>query len=116
MREMLLAASKSYCVGMINKHISNVEILLTRSVGIGEHQDIQDAIDKELEKVAQFDDKLLGKYDAPLKLQFNHGITGFKLNKNNPFKENSMQHREWQRGYNFAYFKQATRNESRKRS
>ena len=58
----------------------------------------------------------LGKYDAPLKLQFNQGITGFKLNKNNPFKENSMQHREWQRGYNFAYFKQATRNESRKRS
>ena len=58
MREMLLAASKSYYVGMINKHISNVEILLTRSVGIGEHQDIQDAIDKELEKVAQFDDKL----------------------------------------------------------
>ena len=55
---MLLAASKSYYVGMINKHISNVEILLTRSVGIGEHQDIQDAIDKELEKVAQFDDKL----------------------------------------------------------
>ena len=58
----------------------------------------------------------LGKYDAPLKLQFNQGITGFKLNKNNPFNENSMQHREWQRGYNFAYFKQATRNESRKRS
>ena len=58
MREMLLAASKSYYVGLINKHISNVEILLTRSVGIGEHQDIQDAIDKELEKVAQFDDKL----------------------------------------------------------
>ena len=58
MREMLLAASKSYYVGMINKHISNVEILLTRSVGIGEHLDIQDAIDKEMDKVAQFDDKL----------------------------------------------------------
>ena len=55
---MLLAAAKSYYVGMINKHISNVEILLTRSVGIGEHQDIQDAIDKEMDKVAQFDDKL----------------------------------------------------------
>ena len=58
MRDMLLAAAKSYYVGMINKHISNVEILLTRSVGIGEHQDIQDAIDKEMDKVAQFDDKL----------------------------------------------------------
>ena len=58
MREMLLAASKSYYVGMINKHISNVEILLTRSVGIGEHQDIQQAIDTELEKISVADDKL----------------------------------------------------------
>ena len=58
MRDMLLAASKSYYVGMINKHISNVEILLTRSVGIGEHQDIQQAIDAELEKVSVADDKL----------------------------------------------------------
>ena len=58
MRDMLLAASKSYYVVMINKHISNVEILLTRSVGIGEHQDIQQAIDAELEKVSVADDKL----------------------------------------------------------
>jgi|TARA_R100000951_G_scaffold73822_2_gene62206 hypothetical protein len=58
MREMLLNAAKSYYVGLINKHISNVEILLTRSVGIGEHQDIQQAIDAELDAVATNDDKL----------------------------------------------------------
>jgi hypothetical protein len=58
MREMLLNAAKSYYVGLINKHISNVEILLTRSVGIGEHQDIQQAIDAELDAVATADDKL----------------------------------------------------------
>jgi len=58
MRDMLLNAAKSYYVGMINKHISNVEILLTRSVGIGEHQDIQQAIDAELDAVATADDKL----------------------------------------------------------
>jgi len=58
MREMLLNAAKSYYVGLINKHISNVEILLTRSVGIGEHQDIQQAIDAELDAVATSDDKL----------------------------------------------------------
>ena len=58
MREMLLNAAKSYYVGLINKHISNVEILLTRSVGIGEHQDIQRAIDAELNAVATNDDKL----------------------------------------------------------
>ena len=55
---MLLNAAKSYYVGLINKHISNVEILLTRSVGIGEHQDIQQAIDAELNAVATNDDKL----------------------------------------------------------
>ena len=58
MREMLLNASKSYYVGLINKHIANVEILLTRSVGIGEHQDIQQSIDAELDKIAMNDDKL----------------------------------------------------------
>ena len=58
MREMLLGAAKSYYVGLMNRHISNVEILLTRSVGIGEHQDIQQAIDAELDAVATADDKL----------------------------------------------------------
>tara|TARA_X000001388_G_scaffold27679_1_gene19601 strand:+ start:3009 stop:3260 length:252 start_codon:yes stop_codon:yes gene_type:complete len=58
MREMLLAAAKSYYVGVMNKHIANVEILLTRSVGIGEHQDIQQSIDVELEKVSIAHDKL----------------------------------------------------------
>jgi len=58
MREMLLSALKSYYVGNINKHIANVEVYLRTSVGIGEHSDIQESIDKELEKVAMFDDKL----------------------------------------------------------
>ena len=58
MREMLLGALKSYYVGNINKHIANVEVYLRTSVGIGEHSDIQESIDKELEKVAMFDDKL----------------------------------------------------------
>ena len=58
MREMLLSALKSYYVGNINKHIANVEVYLRTSVGIGEHSDIQESIDKELEKIAMFDDKL----------------------------------------------------------
>ena len=36
-----------------------------------------------------------------------------------PYNENTMQHREWQRGYNFAYFKQlekVKREEARRRS
>jgi hypothetical protein len=45
-------------VGHINKHKANVEILLTNSVGIGEHQDIQTAIEEELEEIANYHDKL----------------------------------------------------------
>ena len=55
---MLLGAAKSYYVGLMNRHISNVEILLSKAVGIGEHQDIQASIDAELDKIAMADDKL----------------------------------------------------------
>ena len=141
---MLLGALKSYYVGNINRHIANIEIFLRTSVGIGEHSDIQGSIDKELEAIDKYDARLsmlintlkerlqkkvikkkknlsrqergLGKYDAPLKLQYNQGITGFRFNKKNPFPAKTMQHREWQRGYNFAYFKQVEKNEARKRS
>tara|TARA_Y100001951_G_C11146911_1_gene186923 strand:- start:129 stop:380 length:252 start_codon:yes stop_codon:yes gene_type:complete len=58
MREMLLSACKSYYVGLINKHIANVEIYLSRSTGIGEHSDIMASIDKEISEIGKYDDRL----------------------------------------------------------
>ena len=60
MREMLIGAARTYYMGMINKHIANVEILQTNPVGIGEdsHQDIQAVIEVELGKIADYHDKL----------------------------------------------------------
>ena len=60
MREMLIGAARTYYMGLINKHIANVEILLTNPVGIGEdaHQDIQSVIEIELGKIADYHDKL----------------------------------------------------------
>ena len=60
MREMLIGAARTYYMGIINKHIANVEILLTNPVGIGEdaHQDIQAVIEGELGKIADYHDKL----------------------------------------------------------
>ena len=60
MRDMLIGAARTYYMGMINKHIANVEILLTNPVGIGEdsHQDIQAVIEVELGKIADYHDKL----------------------------------------------------------
>tara|TARA_R100000900_G_C3305269_1_gene158627 strand:+ start:371 stop:628 length:258 start_codon:yes stop_codon:yes gene_type:complete len=58
MREILIGAARTYYIGLINKHISNVEVLLTNPTGIGEHQDIQDSIEVELGKIADYNDKL----------------------------------------------------------
>jgi hypothetical protein len=60
MREMLIGAARTYYMGMINKHIANMEVLLTNPVGIGEdsHQDIQAVIEIELGKIADYHDKL----------------------------------------------------------
>ena len=52
----------------------------------------------------------LGKYDAPLSLQFNQGFSAFRRNKLlNPFSDMTMQSREWQRGFNSAYYIQLER-------
>ena len=61
----------------------------------------------------------LSKYDAPLRIQFERGLNAFRgkqyirnvdgnkiIATENPYNSNTMQHREWQRGYNFAYYKQ----------
>ena len=60
MREILIGAARTYYMGMINKHVANMEVLLTNPVGIGEdsHQDIQAVIEIELGKIADYHDKL----------------------------------------------------------
>ncbi len=55
---MILNASKSYYVGLINKHIANVEIYLSKSIGIGEHSDILASVDKEIAEIGKYDDRL----------------------------------------------------------
>lgn len=52
-------------------------------------------------------DRGLGKYDAPLKMQYEKGYTDFWRGRVwNPFHKDTMQHREWNRGFNVAYFEQ----------
>ena len=62
MRELLISAARSHYMGLINKHISNVEVLLTNPMGISgvadKHQDIQEAIEVELGIIADYNDKL----------------------------------------------------------
>ena len=64
LRDELIRASKSHFLAHIEKHRVNVENLLNNAVGIGEHADIMDTIEKEIEIIAEYDDKLetLKKY------------------------------------------------------
>ena len=58
MKQRLINAQQSHLMGHINKHLANIEVLLTNPVGIGEHQDIGTAIEEELAEVADYHDKL----------------------------------------------------------
>jgi hypothetical protein len=64
MREKLLTALEAHAKGHIEKHRINIEVYLTNSVGIGEHSDIIETIEKELEAMARYQDQLdiLKKY------------------------------------------------------
>lgn len=64
MRDKMIRASREHAQAHINKHKLNVEVYLTNPVGVGEHSDIMDAIEKELEEMAKYEDHLemLNKY------------------------------------------------------
>ena len=74
----------------------------------------------------------LSKYDAPLRIQYERGYNAFKgkqfvktmkdskiIMTENPYNPNTMQAREWSRGFNSAYAKQLEKvqhAEARRRS
>ena len=52
----------------------------------------------------------LGKYDAPLKFQYEKGYKDFRQGRVvNPFPDDTMQYREWERGFSKAYYEQLKR-------
>ena len=64
MREKMIEALKAHAIGHIEKHKVNVEVILQKAVGIGEHGDILTEVEKELKIIAEYDDQLemLNKY------------------------------------------------------
>ena len=64
MRNEILEALKSHATGHIDKHKANVEILLQKQVGVAEHPDTLETIEKELKIIAEYDDQLemINKY------------------------------------------------------
>ena len=58
MRTDIINASKLHFKVHIEKHRVNIENLLENPRGVAEHPDIMDTIEKELEIIAEYDDKL----------------------------------------------------------
>ena len=52
MRDVLINSLRSYFTGNINKHLANVQVYMNTTVGIGEHSDIIETIELELDKAA----------------------------------------------------------------
>ena len=63
-REMTYDALIEHAKGHIKKHAANVEIYMEKAVGVGEHPDVLEAIEKELQVIAQYHDEIevLEKY------------------------------------------------------
>ena len=64
MREQLIKALLAHAQGDIQKHVANVEVYLTNPVGIGEHSNIVEAIETELDMIAKYQDQIdmINKY------------------------------------------------------
>lgn len=58
MRKEMLKAVRKHAEAHIEKHRMNVEVYLRNPVGVGEHSDIMDAIEKELAHMAEYQDHL----------------------------------------------------------
>ena len=64
MREQLLRALLAHAQGDIAKHKANIEVYLANPVGIGEHSNIVEAIEGELDMIAKYQDQIdiINKY------------------------------------------------------
>tara|TARA_Y100001960_G_C14709729_1_gene846306 strand:- start:885 stop:1085 length:201 start_codon:yes stop_codon:yes gene_type:complete len=58
MREQIIKALLAHAQGDIAKHKANVEIYLTNPVGIGEHSNVMEAIEEELNMIAKYQDQV----------------------------------------------------------
>ena len=64
MRDQLIKALLAHAQGDIAKHRANVEVYLQSPVGIGEHSNIVEAIEEELNMIAKYQDQIdvINKY------------------------------------------------------
>ena len=57
-RNIIAEAMASYLLGKVQYHKANVRLYLEHPAGIGEHSDITEAIQTELDKIARYHDQV----------------------------------------------------------
>ena len=64
MREQLIEALLAHAQGDIQKLVANVEVYLEHPAGIGEHSNIVEAIEQEINEIAKYQDQIdiINKY------------------------------------------------------
>tara|TARA_B100001996_G_C18359726_1_gene477323 strand:+ start:371 stop:574 length:204 start_codon:yes stop_codon:yes gene_type:complete len=58
MRDQIIKALLAHAQGDIAKHKANVEIYLTNPAGIGEHSNVLEAIEQEINMIAKYQDQI----------------------------------------------------------
>ena len=64
MREQMINALLAHAKGDLEKYRANVEVYLNNPAGIGEHSDVMEAVEQELDKIVKYHDQIevLNKY------------------------------------------------------
>tara|TARA_B100001113_G_C20995876_1_gene572675 strand:+ start:614 stop:847 length:234 start_codon:yes stop_codon:yes gene_type:complete len=58
MKEEIVKSMIQHAEGQIAKHKMNVEIFLQKSVGVGEHNDILETIEKEVNAIGKYEEQI----------------------------------------------------------
>ena len=58
MRDQMINALIAHARGDIEKHRANVDVYLSNPAGVGEHTDILESIEKELDMMAKYQDQI----------------------------------------------------------
>ena len=60
----MINALLAHAKGDLEKYRANVEVYLNNPAGIGEHSDVMEAVEQELDKIAKYHDQIevLNKY------------------------------------------------------
>ena len=64
MKEQLIKAARMHAEGELERAKTNIMVYMNQSVGIGEHSDITEAIETELNIIAKYQDQIdvINKY------------------------------------------------------